>query len=263
MQFETQLALLDRAFAAYANDRRLEALQIAMPVIHEMNREIVVATERSRFNIDMHKQLYLNIRDFLAVLPIPVPQASPLDSATAISWNKNFNAEDAYTLVGRLIRHGKLYGIGDYEQDPRAVRAMGFLSVIVANKLSLPGDHRLVLSVPSSSKSTNTLPKQLAELVATTSSRYDFTQPGTLLRRRDFGQLKNISDYDMKVRLVTGSMEADEKQCGGRKILLIDDLYDSGGTLREAARSLKAAGATEVHALVMAKTRSFMKRTMW
>ncbi len=40
----------------------------------------------------------------------------------------------------------------------------------------------------------------------------------------------------------------------GRRILLIDDVYTTGTTLTECARTLKAGGAAEVHALTVART---------
>lgn len=42
------------------------------------------------------------------------------------------------------------------------------------------------------------------------------------------------------------------KEFRGKKILIIDDLYTTGATISEAARLLKAAGADEVKALVLA-----------
>ncbi|MDP3999721.1 MAG: ComF family protein [bacterium] len=41
----------------------------------------------------------------------------------------------------------------------------------------------------------------------------------------------------------------------GKNILLVDDVHTSGATIREAAKTLKSAGAKKIIALVIAKTR--------
>ena len=43
--------------------------------------------------------------------------------------------------------------------------------------------------------------------------------------------------------------------CRGRRVLLIDDIVTTGETLKECARVLKGAGAADVLALTLARTR--------
>lgn len=46
---------------------------------------------------------------------------------------------------------------------------------------------------------------------------------------------------------------ADPKQVSGKSILLVDDVYTTGATLRECARTLKSHGATRIEVLVLAR----------
>ncbi len=53
---------------------------------------------------------------------------------------------------------------------------------------------------------------------------------------------------------LAGVFRADPLQVAGRRVLVVDDVVTTGATLHEAARSLAAAGAARVAALVLART---------
>jgi len=52
---------------------------------------------------------------------------------------------------------------------------------------------------------------------------------------------------------MSGAFSADPRLAGGRDFLIVDDIFTSGSTLREAALALKAAGASSVHGLTLAR----------
>ncbi len=56
------------------------------------------------------------------------------------------------------------------------------------------------------------------------------------IKRTD--QLKNIHDPNQRAQLLAGAFQANVRLTSGRKLLLIDDLYRSGATAVEAARTL-------------------------
>ena len=57
-----------------------------------------------------------------------------------------------------------------------------------------------------------------------------------------------------RAKNLVGCMRADER-VRGRRVLLVDDVYTTGSTAREAARALFEAGAASVGVFVAAKTR--------
>jgi competence protein ComFC len=70
-------------------------------------------------------------------------------------------------------------------------------------------------------------------------------------------QLKNVTDPEEREKLLSESMSIKgASKIGGKKILLVDDLYRSGATLRVATKLLLEAGAEKVCVLTMTKTRS-------
>lgn len=73
-------------------------------------------------------------------------------------------------------------------------------------------------------------------------ARTQWTEPQTRLNRRE--RLENVKDAFTVME--KGGAE-------DRKILLLDDVFTTGTTLSECARVLKAAGASEVHALTVTR----------
>jgi ATP-dependent DNA helicase RecQ len=65
---------------------------------------------------------------------------------------------------------------------------------------------------------------------------------------------KEMVTMEQKRRNVAGAFAVHEPTVKGQRILLIDDIYDSGATINECARVLKAAGAQKVYALTLTKT---------
>jgi predicted amidophosphoribosyltransferase len=68
-------------------------------------------------------------------------------------------------------------------------------------------------------------------------------------------ELKNV-DHAQRVELLAGAHSIEGSALKGRRILLLDDLYQSGTTLNAIARVLKeAGGAAAVFALALTRAR--------
>jgi len=78
-----------------------------------------------------------------------------------------------------------------------------------------------------------------------------------ITRTKEVPELKNVYDYDERLRLISDAYAVDASQASGRRVLLFDDLYRSGATMNTiAALLLDRGGAAEVFALAMTRTRS-------
>ncbi|MGB6895813.1 MAG: phosphoribosyltransferase family protein [Dehalococcoidia bacterium] len=78
--------------------------------------------------------------------------------------------------------------------------------------------------------------------------------PATALRRiRTVRPQKGIEDTAERRRNQERSMDADP-DARERRVLVVDDLYTSGDTVRESVRTLRAEGASQVFVLCAVKT---------
>ena len=67
-------------------------------------------------------------------------------------------------------------------------------------------------------------------------------------------QMKNVALHERSPLLST-AIQAGTDAVQGRRVLLIDDLWETGSTLRRVAEVLGQMGATEVRALAMTRTK--------
>ena len=78
-------------------------------------------------------------------------------------------------------------------------------------------------------------------------------EPGALVRLRHTVPQSTLAAGRRRDN-VRGAFEADPALVRGARVLLVDDIMTTGGTLEECARSLKRAGAAGVDVLVLART---------
>ncbi|MCK5796190.1 MAG: ComF family protein, partial [Deltaproteobacteria bacterium] len=79
---------------------------------------------------------------------------------------------------------------------------------------------------------------------------------GSLVRCRETKSQTHLNARARRAN-VDGAFEVQQpKRVAGQRLLLIDDVATTGATLDAAARALLAHGATNVHALVLARAGS-------
>jgi predicted amidophosphoribosyltransferase len=79
----------------------------------------------------------------------------------------------------------------------------------------------------------------------------------SVTRVKEIPELKNVYDYDERLRILSDAYAAEPTQVAKRKVLLFDDLYRSGATMNAIAAALYDQGqAADVFALAITRTRS-------
>jgi competence protein ComFC len=112
----------------------------------------------------------------------------------------------------------------------------------------------VIVPVPPSSERTLQPVMVLAEELG---RRLGIATIRCIKKIRDTPQLKNVADFDERLRLLDGLHEVDPSEIRGKKILLFDDLYRSGATMNAITDILYDQGGTaEVFALTVTRTRS-------
>jgi predicted amidophosphoribosyltransferase len=156
---------------------------------------------------------------------------------------------DARTPVGDLLDRFK-YG-GDRSLRDTLGRA---LARVLAHESQFQGVYAAV-HVPGSSRRGQPEPaRDLACVVARALRVRCF--PRLIARTRPVAPQKDITFWNHKQANVRGAFRVRRPDLvKGRRLLLVDDVYDSGATLEEGWRALAEAGAGEVVVAAITKTR--------
>jgi predicted amidophosphoribosyltransferase len=80
---------------------------------------------------------------------------------------------------------------------------------------------------------------------------------GWIKRREGVPELKNVGDHEERIRLLKGAHVVAESKVKGRKILVFDDLLQSGSTMNAITAALYDHGdANMIFALALTRTRT-------
>lgn len=95
------------------------------------------------------------------------------------------------------------------------------------------------------------------EIASELSKKLAVTFESTAVKKiRATPELKNVSDAKERAEALTGAFEIDAEKVKGKRILLIDDLYQTGASLNAVSEALKKAGALSVFALTLTRARN-------
>ena len=112
----------------------------------------------------------------------------------------------------------------------------------------------VIVPVPPSRKRTHQPVVEIVAAIATLLAKPVNTQAVT--KTTETPELKNVFDYQERMKLLRGAFTVERDAVGDQRILLVDDLFRSGATATVVSEELLAAGAARVFLVAMTKTRT-------
>ncbi len=178
----------------------------------------------------------------------PKPLRGPWRAGFALDFNSKFaGARWGRTELGEWIYRFK-YGGEQIVVDHLAARLAEFIRAHSEMRVDL------IVPIPSTKKER---PYDPVPMLARTLGRAVnvAVSETTLVKTRTTRLQKEMTNLAQKQSNVQGAFGVvDPSAVRGKRVLLLDDFYDSGTTLAEATRVLLAAGAAEVYVLTVTKT---------
>ncbi|WP_299391211.1 phosphoribosyltransferase [Pelagibius sp.] len=169
-----------------------------------------------------------------------------LDASIALSFNFMEKAERRYTKLGKLEHDAK------YQQDESAVRKLAGICVRVIRSLPSYKDATHISAVPPRPDKGFDLPSSIAGQVAQALSMIDVTS--LYEWSGDKGSLKEAADAEKWDQLEAAGLNFVGGDLSGTRVILIDDLYQSGQTMQFVASRLAEANAGEILGLALVKS---------
>jgi predicted amidophosphoribosyltransferase len=170
-----------------------------------------------------------------------------LDGGVALAFHTFIqNGQRVHTEVGKRVEAFKYHGEKN-QLEWLLERALQTLARYQHFK-----EVNAVAFVPSTDTSRQYLPVPL--FAENLRQRLGVQTVCQLQKTRATRPQKDMVTMEQKRRNVAGAYAVHSPSVKGQRILLIDDIYDSGATINECARVLKAAGANKIYALTLTKT---------
>jgi predicted amidophosphoribosyltransferase len=181
---------------------------------------------------------------------------SPLDECFALDWHSRSGkiGKPELTLLGKWVQRAKSYGLepeSDGDLDVAAAIAEQMISFIERFPLYHNSDG-IVTALPSNPQKSFDLPATIAELIVG-KTKIPYLKEA-LYKKRITAQMKYCPTLDDKKDNIRDSIGANRFTVEAKRLILLDDIFDSGLTLFETAKALWSAGARTVYGLSVTKT---------
>ena len=130
----------------------------------------------------------------------------------------------------------------------------GPLSKLLLRAIPLEAQFDIVIAMPMHWRKQWQRGFNQAQLLAQpVARRYGLTVAGYLRRTRYTKPQAGLNETQRRNNLQNSFRVVRPEQITGKRVLLVDDVFTTGATLRAAAEVLKAAGALHVTALTLAR----------
>jgi|SRR6185437_14421984 len=166
----------------------------------------------------------------------------------SIALGINFPNNQSYdrTELGELEHRAKQH------RDKDAIKELATRTFNTINELPFYKEADFVAAVPPRPDKEFDLPAWIAKLVAVATKKPDITRNFKFGNTK--GTLKEAALDEKWTAWENAGLTLDSVDLAGKKVILIDDKYQSGTTLQFVAMILQKHGASEVYGLSLVKT---------
>lgn len=235
------------------NGLYLTHFETAFPNVQTNGWRTISGDARATYLVNWTDEVVAEIQRFFEVLLNCVVIEDQTDGSFSLDFRAEYiEQEDEWhrTVTGALVYRAKPYQgpARDTHRAAAAELAQRMVEAVRANPCMEPD---AIVAVPSSNPDSEyKLPEVLAVAMAEELG-VPFLRDA-LVKVRATPSIKGLARTE-KLEALSGSIEVREN-VDGRRLLVVDDLYQSGVTLNYAAGLLKHAGAANVHGLTGVKT---------
>lgn len=194
------------------------------------------------------------VRKFCNALSNALWLKDDLDQSFALAIHGSYpNGQFQRSPMGDLV-----YGAKPYDKpvtETHRAYAQQIASSMVAFIESCPiykSADAIAAVPPSNPDKLFDLPTYIVAEIARLTKKTDVSR-GIRKTRRTL-PMKDLQTDTEKASNISGAFQADPKMMGGKTIILVDDIYDSGQSINEACRTIRGSGTLAVLGLTATKT---------
>jgi hypothetical protein len=196
------------------------------------------------------------IRTFCGMLGSAVWLRDDLDQSFALSMHGNYvGGSYQRTPMGQLVYDAKPYSMsGSVGSTAKADELAAHMATFIRSNPAYRAALAVAAVPPSNPNKPFDLPTYVASKIATFTGKVDIS--GAVRKTRVTRPMKDCQTEAEKTANIHGAFVVDPKVVGGKRVILVDDIYDSGRSLNEMGRVVRASGASVVLGLTATKTRT-------
>lgn len=178
-----------------------------------------------------------------------------LDQSFALSFHTTPLDEGGYerTFIGQLVREAKPYDRGWHSGNrSKAEKLASWMIEFIQIHSAYRQAELLVAVPPSNPNKPFDLPSYLVEVISESTQQKNAT---SFIRKiRTTRPMKECRTIQEKEDNIKNAFEVEAAIFRGKTVILVDDIYQTGLSIKEVGRVLKQAGAKLVLGLVATKT---------
>ncbi len=157
------------------------------------------------------------------------------------------------TPIAQLVREAKPYDTGWNAGSREKAAKLATMLIDFIRVHPTYSRVPLVAAVPASNPNKPfDLPTFLVEQIAAATGKEIVT--ASIRKTRQTQPMKSFATLADKVANIKDAFQVDQARLTGNRIILIDDIYQTGTSINEVSRALRSAGVRQVFGLTLTKT---------